>query len=171
VYDVGKLQVTGKAMANAVEQHRTNVAHIANGEHAKVKCPGCGDGSSYDVGHTARARREDGHEQDVRLVPGVRFQAHLPRAEDQAAAAPSKLAKTDDASQVDVAKSVDSSETAVQGDTDGGGEGKAWCGQCKHYCRKVEDGKCPTCGSSVRVKKFAERLPDVVKRLRERAGV
>jgi hypothetical protein len=135
-----------------------------------VKCPGCGDGSSYDVGHTPGRGAKMGTSKMFGSCRGAVSSTPSPRR-SSSPQPKSKLAKTDDASQVDVAKSVDSSETAVQGDTTRGGEGKAWCGQCKHYCREVEDGKCPTCGSSVTVKKFADRLPDVVKRLRERAGV
>jgi hypothetical protein len=64
---------------------------------------------------------------------------------------------TDDA---DVSKDMDSEETAVQGDTN---EGANWCKTCQHYCRKVEAGKCPTCGGPVGVKKSWMDELDVLK--------
>jgi hypothetical protein len=72
---------------------------------------------AYDIGHQPYQGTKMPAREDVRLLPQLRLQAHLPAAEDQAPqAAPSKLAKTDD-DELDVAKSVDSSETALQGTT------------------------------------------------------
>lgn len=64
----------------------------------------------------------------------------------------------------DVGKAVDSQESATQGqDLEGANQGAAWCKQCSHYCRKVQDGKCPTCGGPVSVKKRWDASLDVLK--------
>lgn len=79
-----------------------------------------------------------------------------------------------DGKDLDVGKSVDSTETAVQGETHDGDsdDGRhAYCKHCGHTCRKPRDGKCPTCGGRVTIKKTVAELADVAKRLREVAGV
>lgn len=61
-----------------------------------------------------------------------------------------------------VAKSVESTETAVQSqDLEGGGK-TAHCPHCDHTCKKPRDGKCPECGTKV-VYKTEETDGDVEK--------
>lgn len=172
VTDVGKLQVTGKAMKNAVEAHSTNLAHIANGDYGKVKCPSCGTSNKdgYDIGHTPMHGSSMGKSKMFGSCRSCGFGHTFPPPKSVAPKR-SKLAKTDD-DELDVAKSVDSSETAVQSqDLEGkpGNQqaGANWCPHCQHTCRKVEDGKCPTCGGPVRVKKTQDTLAE----LRKMAGV
>lgn len=68
----------------------------------------------------------------------------------------------------DVEKDVDSQETAVQGEAVS--EGANWCKTCQHYCRKVVQGTCPTCGNAVGVKKGWTATLDVLKEMRNPAN-
>ena len=52
--------------------------------------------------------------------------------------------------EVEVGKAVDSSETAVQAQSHD--TGKSWCPKCRHVCSKVEDGRCPSCGTETTTK-------------------
>lgn len=62
-----------------------------------------------------------------------------------------------------VGKSMDADETATQQQDVEGGPAANWCKHCQHYCRKVEAGKCPTCGGAVSVKKSWMDELDVLK--------
>lgn len=167
VFDVGKLQVTGKSMQNAVETHSSNLAHIANGDYHKVKCPGCGTSNKdgYDLGHKPMKGPKMGQSKMFGSCRNCGFGHTFPPPK-QAPQKRSKLAKSEDEG-IDVDKSVDTSETAVQGSTEGG-EGKVWCASCQHYCRRDEHGKCPTCGGSVKVRKA---VADIIADIRKRAGI
>lgn len=80
---------------------------------------------------------------------------------------PTRIGKTDDPT-LDVAKDVDASETAAQAkdqEAPADGAGKAWCKACQHYCKKVQDGHCPTCGGPVSVRKTLADTLDLLKGL------
>lgn len=80
---------------------------------------------------------------------------------------PTRIGKTSGEA-LDVSKDVDASETAVQAkdqEAPADGAGKAWCKTCSHYCKKVQDGHCPTCGGPVSVRKSLADTLDLLKGL------
>lgn len=150
---------TTSTVANKAEPDDTDVTKAASGSPAfKVPgshhgpfCMGCAKQHAKSIGAPTIHPAEPRHATASCPGCGTRIRAH---------------------GSIPVHKSVDASETATQARDEGDNTGKAYCPNCEHYCRKTEDGNCPTCGKPVKGAEKAHRSDaDVLKELRDLAEV